>query len=100
LIRGREADAVVAAAGFLTPLTKEPGAVLDSGLLHGLRHGVGLEIHEPPFLGLAGEELIAGDVIAVEPGIHRSGFGGCQLEDMFLITDQGYELLTRFPYDL
>ena len=49
---------------------------------------------------VAGEELLAGDVIAVEPGCYRIGFGGCRLEDLVLVTEDGYELLTSFPHDL
>jgi Xaa-Pro aminopeptidase len=62
---------------------------------------VGLEVHEAPNLGLAGhEELVAGDVITLEPGCYRKGFGGVRLEDLVLVTADGAENLTRFPYDL
>jgi Xaa-Pro aminopeptidase len=96
----READAVIADAGYSTLLTKEPGTVLENGFFHSLGHGVGLEIHEPPSLGPNGEDLVTGDVITLEPGIYRQGFGGCRLEDLVLVTDQGSEVLTDFPYDL
>jgi Xaa-Pro aminopeptidase len=87
-------------AGQPTQLTKEPGTVLEDGYFHSLGHGVGLELHERPFLGRRGDDLVAGDVIAIEPGCYRRGFGGCRLEDLVLITDDGYETLTGFPYDL
>ena len=45
-------------------------------------------------------ELIAGEVYAVEPGLYRPGFGGCRLEDLALVTENGAEKLTDFPYDL
>ena len=51
-------------------------------------------------MGLAGDDLVAGDVIAVEPGCYRQGYGGCRLEDLVLVTEDGYEVLTDFPYDL
>jgi len=85
--------------GYPTPLTKEPGAVLESGFFHGLGHGVGLEVHERPSLGRIGDDLVAGDVIALEPGLYRNGYGGVRLEDLILVTADGAEVLTDFPYD-
>ena len=96
----RLASEVFSEAGHPTQLTKEPGQVLDEGFYHSLGHGVGLEVHENPLLGRNGQELVAGDVVAVEPGVYRQGFGGCRLEDLVLVTDDGYERLTDYPYDL
>ena len=93
------ADGMIAAAGYPTLLTKDPGKPLEDGFLHVLGHGVGLEIHEAPRLGRSGEPLVAGDVLAVEPGIYRRGLGGCRLEDLVLVTDDGADVLTRFPYE-
>ncbi len=86
--------------GFPTQLTKAEGEVLRDGFYHGLGHGVGLEVHESPSLGMVGEELVAGDVITIEPGLYRHGFGGVRVEDLLLVTDDGYERLTDCPYDL
>jgi len=86
--------------GYPTPLTKEPGAVLESGFFHGLGHGVGLEVHERPSLGRIGDDLVAGDVIALEPGLYRAGYGGVRLEDVAIVTDDGIEVVTEYPYDL
>jgi len=87
--------------GYRTQLTKDMGEVLEEGFIHGLGHGVGLEVHEEPGLGLAeGGPLVAGDVVTVEPGLYRPGFGGCRLEDLLLVTDDGAENLTSYPYDL
>jgi Xaa-Pro aminopeptidase len=103
-ITGAEAHRTVCelfeAHGFETQLSKEPGEVLEEGFYHSLGHGVGLEVHELPGLGRVGEEIVAGDVLAVEPGLYRKGFGGCRLEDLVHVTEDGWEALTDYPYEL
>jgi len=94
------ASEVFSEAGHPTQLTKAPGETLDEGFYHSLGHGVGLEVHENPGLGRNGEELVAGDVVAVEPGVYRQEFGGCRLEDLLLVTDDGFERLTDYDYEL
>ena len=93
---------VIEAAGFPTQRTRKEGESLSHGFYFGLGHGVGLEIHEAPGLGLAGEDdLVEGDVIAIEPGIEGiEGVGGVRYEDLLLVTADGCETLTRFPYEL
>jgi Xaa-Pro aminopeptidase len=88
------------AHGYPTPLTKRPGEVLDSGFFHGLGHGVGLEVHERPWISRAGDDLVEGDVITLEPGLYRAGYGGVRLEDILLVTFGGTEVVTQYPYDL
>ena len=93
---------IVERAGHPTQRTRTPGQALSHGFYFSLGHGVGLEVHEPPGLGLAGgETLVAGDVIAIEPGIEGlDGIGGVRFEDLLLITEDGCETLTSYPYDL
>ena len=104
-LAGREAHRVVCELfqehGFLTQLTKTPGEVLEEGFFHSLGHGVGLEVHEQPGLGRTGVEIVKGDVLAVEPGLYRQGFGGCRLEDTVLVTEDAIELLgSGYSYEL
>lgn len=103
-VDGRELMAIAAGLfeehGHPTQLTKRPGEVLDRGFFHSLGHGVGLEVHERPWLGRAGDELVPGDVIALEPGLYRPGFGGVRLEDVAIVTEHGVEVVTDYPYDL
>jgi Xaa-Pro aminopeptidase len=92
---------VFEAAGHPTQRTKPEGETLRDGFFHSLGHGVGLAVHEEPSLGRAGRDpLVPGDVIAVEPGTYRHGYGGVRLEDLLLITADGCEVLADFPYDL
>jgi Xaa-Pro aminopeptidase len=87
------------AAGYPTRRTSQ-GDVVD-GFQFSLGHGVGLEVHEAPPLGLAGHDpLVVGDVLAIEPGLWDTRVGGVTFEDLVLVTETGCELLTRFPYDL
>jgi Xaa-Pro aminopeptidase len=71
------------------------------GMQISLGHGVGLEVHEAPGLGQTGRrELVAGDVVAIEPGLWDRAVNGVRFEDLLLVTQDGCEPLTEFPYDL
>jgi Xaa-Pro aminopeptidase len=80
---------VVAAAGY------------GDEFVHGLGHGVGLQIHEPPLLGPTGTgALQAGMVVTVEPGVYLPGRGGVRIEDTLVVAHGGPELLTRTTREL
>jgi Xaa-Pro dipeptidase len=69
--------------------------------VHGLGHGVGLDIHEPPTLNTTSKEkLQAGNVVTNEPGIYLPGYGGVRIEDTVLVVKNGAEKLTKGPYGL
>ena len=89
------------AAGEPTQRTKKAGETLVDGFFHALGHGVGLEVHEAPGMGRnSNKEFVAGDVVTVEPGLYRAGYGGVRLEDIVLVTQDGAEVITDYPYDL
>lgn len=89
-------------AGHPTRRSAGAGDRLTHGFYFGLGHGVGLEVHEPPNLGIgSGDALVAGDVIAIEPGLEAiEDVGGVRFEDLLLITEDGSETLTQYSYDL
>lgn len=92
---------VFEAEGHATARTKEPGVPLLEGFRHALGHGVGLDVHEEPLLGRQSHDTLrTGDVITIEPGLYRAGFGGLRLEDLFVVTTDGVQTLTRYPYSL
>ena len=83
------------------PTQRTSGPDEDEGFQWSLGHGVGLEVHEAPSVGLAGREpFVVGDVIALEPGASIDGVGPLVFEDLVVVTEDGCEVLTDFPYDL
>jgi len=69
--------------------------------IHRTGHGLGLEVHEPPYI-VAGNQrpLQPGMTFTVEPGIYLPGRGGVRIEDDVLVTPGGAESMTTFPREL
>jgi Xaa-Pro aminopeptidase len=92
-MRGKDADAL--ARGYI----ERRGWGAEFG--HSLGHGIGLEIHEAPRLSKAADTpLPVGAVVTIEPGIYRPGWGGVRIEDDVLLTNDGPDVITRFPREL
>lgn len=72
----------------------------DEEFRHGLGHGVGLDIHEPPILSRHTGRIKEGMVITIEPGIYFIGHGGIRLENMIQVSNGGAKVMNRLPLDL
>jgi len=89
------AELDAAANGFL----REEG--YGTNLMHRTGHGFGLSTHEGPWVAEGSQDVLAaGMLISVEPGVYLPGVGGVRHSDTVLITEDGYECLTRHPTDL
>ncbi len=74
---------------------------LDRFFTHSTGHGVGLEIHEFPRLAKGSDTILQpGMVITIEPGVYLPGKCGIRIEDMLLVTERGYDVLTPVSKEL
>lgn len=71
------------------------------GFGHALGHGVGIDVHELPHISSkTKDQFKVGNVITIEPGIYEPGRGGVRIEDMVIVTENSYEVLTKAPKEL
>ncbi|WP_231869463.1 Xaa-Pro peptidase family protein [Acetobacter malorum] len=68
--------------------------------LHRTGHSFGVTNHEAPFLAIGEDNVIQpGMLFSIEPGIYIQGKGGFRHSDTVLVTETGYEILTKYPHD-
>ena len=89
-----------ASASDLDALARAGVADFADDILHSTGHGVGLDIHEAPWLRSGSRDVLhAGNVVTVEPGLYRVGIGGVRIEDLLLVEPTGSRTLTTSPKD-
>lgn len=90
----RAADETFKSNGFYTEQREEAFV----GFIHSTGHGLGLEVHEKPRVSKKAGRLRKGHVITVEPGLYYPEIGGCRIEDVVQVTNEGYKLLSSMHY--
>lgn len=89
-------ESIFGAAGFKT----EPIDGILQGFMHGTGHGVGLDIHEAPRINSTSTKLEAGQVITIEPGLYYLKTGGVRIEDLGVVTANGFTNFSQYPKSL
>ncbi len=69
------------------------------GFFHGTGHGLGLEVHEAPRVSILDHRLKRNSVITIEPGLYYPGLGGCRVEDVVAVQDDGPKKLSAYSYN-
>ncbi len=77
----------------------------EKGVTHLVRHhtghGLGMEGHERPFLDIGSEDVLEeGMIFSCEPGIYEKGLGGFRHSDTFVVTEEGIEVVTKYPREI
>jgi Xaa-Pro aminopeptidase len=85
-------------AADLPTLRADPTA--ETGFIHSTGHGVGLDVHELPRVSESAGELRPGQVVTIEPGLYDPEVGGIRIEDIVVVTGDGYENLTDYEESL
>lgn len=81
--------------GYTTQQTKKG----HEGFFHGTGHGLGLDLHEFPRVSSVENEMKAGYVVTIEPGLYYPEIGGCRIEDVVYIQEDKVELLSKYHYN-
>lgn len=92
---------VTASSLYQSAYDQLASAGYENYFIHGLGHGVGIEVHEPPRLSNSVEEVLSeGMVLTIEPGVYIPKSFGVRIEDTIVVKREGIEKLTHAPYEL